>query len=39
MPDTTESSTTVHEIAAGIYRISTPVPPTAFPAASRSTSS
>jgi flavorubredoxin len=31
MPTTTSTETTVHEIAAGIYRISTPVPPTAMP--------
>ena len=27
----TESGTNVHEIADGIYRISTPVPPSAMP--------
>jgi flavorubredoxin len=31
MPTTTNSDTTVHEIAPGIYRISTPVPPSAVP--------
>src|SRR5437763_4939820 len=31
MTNATESSTTVDEIAAGIYRISTPIPPAAFP--------
>lgn len=31
MPTTTTAETTVHEIAAGIYRISTPVPPGAIP--------
>jgi flavorubredoxin len=31
MPTITRPSTTVHEIAAGIYRISTPVPPEAMP--------
>ena len=31
MSNSTESSTTVDEIAAGIYRISTPVPPAVFP--------
>jgi flavorubredoxin len=31
MPTTTNSDTTVHEIASGIYRISTPVPPSAVP--------
>ena len=31
MTTTTASDTTVHEIAAGIYRISTPVPPSAMP--------
>ncbi len=31
MPNTISSDTTVHEIAAGIYRISTPVPPAAVP--------
>lgn len=31
MPSSTASQTTVDEIAAGLYRISTPVPPSAFP--------
>ena len=31
MTTTTASETTVNEIAAGIYRISTPVPPSAMP--------
>jgi flavorubredoxin len=31
MPTITKPSTTVHEIAGGIYRISTPVPPEAVP--------
>jgi flavorubredoxin len=31
MPNSTSTDTTVHEIAAGIYRISTPVPPSAVP--------
>ena len=31
MPTTTASETNVHEIAAGIYRLSTPVPPSVIP--------